>query len=68
MGIIPLILLYLIKPFLKTKLWDKTLPTIFSDMDQYMATFANFQDPHVNHHSQQKKPNKWNFDGVVSKI
>ncbi len=33
-----------------------------------IATFKDFQNPHVNRHSQQKTPSKWNVDGVVSRI
>jgi hypothetical protein len=31
-GEIPLILLYLITPFFKTKLWDKTILDVFFDL------------------------------------
>jgi len=68
MGIIPLILSYLIKPFLKTKLWGKNHLPLFLICRQYTSTFVDFENPHVNHDSQQKNPNKWNFDVLVSKI
>jgi len=42
MGIIPLVLLYLIKPFFKTKLWDKTLPTTFFDMHTIHCNICKF--------------------------
>jgi hypothetical protein len=54
MGVIPLISLYLIKPILKTKLWDKKLPIIFPIFEQYIIAFVDFQYPHANHHSKKK--------------
>jgi hypothetical protein len=63
MGVIPLILLHLILLHFGTKNYlSRFLIYIF------ITRFIDFQDPHVNHHSQQKTSNKWNFDGVVSKI
>jgi hypothetical protein len=55
MEITPLILLYLIKPFLKIELWDKTIFDVFVIYRQYIATFAYFQNPEANHYSGQKK-------------
>jgi hypothetical protein len=61
MGVIPLILSYLIKYFLKTKLWEKNYLPFFLTCRQYISTFVDFQNPHVNHHSQQKNPQQMEF-------
>jgi hypothetical protein len=58
MGIIPLILSYLIKLSFKTKLWEKNYLPLSLICGQYISTFVDFQNPHVNHRSQQKSPNK----------
>jgi hypothetical protein len=41
--------------------WDKKILATFFDYRQYITTFVDFQDPHVNHHSQQKNPQQMEF-------
>ncbi len=61
MGIIPLILLYLIKPFFKIKLWDKTLPATFSDMHTIHCNICKFSRSTCKSSLTTKKPRQMDF-------
>jgi hypothetical protein len=69
MGVVPLILLYLIRIFLRVDLWNEKLPYACSIIYIINCNICKFtRSTSKLSLIAQRKPNKYSFDYVASKL